>query len=342
MSRSSNNQRQQTSSATQSTSVGIGGANEGVVITGDGNTYQQTDYNAINRAFDTTADALEFGAGAQQAAYSVVDRSIDSLDDGLENVLTFAGENNAAAFEIVSNTANQINDIAENALTFGGESQMAAYEFIDGYSDTLASNQANVFEWAAGQQQDTNSTALDFLDFADRETDDTLEFAAGLVGAVIDADQVNDSRVHNQQNAILDSINAQRTSVDDLLESGQGLFESAIDNIQESHNNSMVFAGEAVNRAFQQSNSAIDKVQAGADKALDFVTSSASSLLNGIAQFSVESSEQQAAQNAAGLTTIANISASEDQKTRQDLMKLAGGFAVLMTAGMLYMGRKKA
>lgn len=325
MSGSRSNSRQQSSNSNQSTSIGIGGANEGLVVNGSGNTF--TDLGAI------------------EGSFSVVSESLDGIGQSTENALMYGAG-------VTTTALDGMTTATENALIYGAGSQEAAYDFLDTAMSDMNQGQSDVFEWAAGTQQETNSTALNFLDFADGETDDTLMFAGGLVKEVLGANDQNQLRAYQD-------IEDSRSSLDSMLEWSGGFIGSILDsseNNQQQIRDANTASISALNSAhsqqitgMQQSYDSSMQFAAGAfTKGIDTVTGmaketqiQANNVLDGIATFTQSSVSQMGDLLNGGLEAVKTAGQSESADLNDKLMKGFGIGAVVIVGLGLYFGSKK-
>lgn len=274
------------------------------------------------------------GNGNTVTDHNAVNGAIDVIGKGME--------------EFTGATTQIVND----AFTFAGGSQSAAYDFVDNAMDDMSEQQGDVFEWAAGQQQNTNQTALDFLDFADGETDDTLTFAGGLVGAVLDS---NDASIDRQYEA----IENQRGSLDNMLEwSGEFIGEildssennqeslrqshnQQIDNLSAAHNSQLANQQASHNQAMTFASGAFSK---GIDTVTDFAKETkdqAVNMLDGMGQYTLAATSQMGDALTSGLQAVKDAGDSESAELNDKMLKGLGVGALVLTGLTIYIGRKK-
>jgi len=439
-SRSSNSVTNETDNF--NTSFGIGGDNNGLAVSGDGN--QFLDGGAISAAIDlalntnagnnrTTQNALFYGAGSQNAAYDFLDgfvensnentannqadvfeyvagaqqesnknnlASLDFASSQTENVLSFGAGVTQAAFGAIAGSANDTLEysagLTDTFITASAQNSQDSMEYSSGLTMALLdSNQENTndaFQFGAGLTQSVLEASENSANKVFDGATDTLSWGAGLVNSVLGTNDANNERQYELNMANLSNLDEQRASVDNMLDDGYmfaggliqeilGSSEANQQSLRDSHQaqtvaaqkaadanqkalaaantQSLNFAGQsltAVTNSADKNRSAliasntqslnfagqaVNTVVAQSDKALNFVGETAKSMLNGISEFTMQATGQISKQNESGLETIASLSTASDAKSREDMLKLAGGFGVLLTAGFAYLQWKK-
>lgn len=310
-----------------------------------------------------------FGASKKDSGNSRTDHETHS------NISDFADStgNNSANYspteigDIKFGKQSDNNTFTITTADYGSIGQ--AFEVVDDAFEEMSNNQANVFEYAAGMQEAQNETALDFLDFADQETDDVLEFAAGateaaysdvedsrewgagLVGAVLGTNEANQERQYAE-------IENARASVDNMLEWSGGFINEILDsseanqeNLRLSHtaNTNALIAGHSSQIAGMQSNfnnsmefaaGAFDRSMSTVENAAAQTANEAKSVLNGMADYTTNAVAQAGANMSAGIDAIKNAAKSESATMNDTLIKGGAVVGVSLIALTMWMNRK--
>lgn len=106
---SGSSSQQQSESENNSSSIGIGGDNNGYVIDGSGNTFNTTDYGAVN-------DALSFAQNFGNSALETVVNSNDNMANVANNGMSLADSLGHGAFGLVDGVTSSNAELANSAI----------------------------------------------------------------------------------------------------------------------------------------------------------------------------------------------------------------------------------
>ena len=268
-------------------------------------------------------------AGANDASVGgyIFNPNFGSINAPLELNITDRGAVDSS-FDFSGGVVEETFKVVDDAFTFvaGATAELLETIGLNNSFNQLSTEQA--LEFAAGAQVNSNDNLNSNLDYIYGAAQEMREFEAGLVGSILDY-SYNDIADTKSFTAGLTTrvLDDSKESYERNLEAVQLNHVNTLDAVQQSADNSLQFASGAFS-------SAVNSINVGANKAMDFLTSSASQVLGGLAEFTVDESANNRAYQLDAIETIKDASATDSQQTNDMMFKLALGLIVTVGGGV--------
>jgi len=241
--------------------------------------------------------------------------SINTLDGGAID----------ESFDFADNALNSGFTAIDNVLTFIGGATQTLIDTVTNTNTASNQNMSNSLEFAAGSQVNSNNTMLANLDFIDGETDDTLMFASGLVGDVLNFSYQD----------IADTKLFAAGLTNKTIDTTERAFNNTLEANQRSATNAMQFASGAFS-------SAVSGITNAADKGFNFLTTSATQVLGGMAEFTADENAQNRILQTQQIDSIRDSSLSTISQSSDMIFKAVGGLIGVVTIAAAFAAWRKS
>jgi len=241
--------------------------------------------------------------------------SINTLDGGAID----------ESFDFADTALNNGFNAIDNVLTFIGGATQTLIDTVTNTNTASNQNMSNSLEFAAGSQANSNNTMLANLDFIDGETDDTLMFASGLVGDVLNFSYQD----------IADTKLFAAGLTNKTIDTTERAFNNTLEANQRSATNAMQFASGAFS-------SAVTGITNAADKGFNFLTTSATQVLGGMAEFTADENAQNRILQTQQIDSIRDSSLTTIEQSSDMIFKAVGGLIGVVTIAAAFAAWRKS